>query len=988
MPHKSKSRSRERDRDRERPESPMFESPDPRADRLRVTSTTAGSSGFWSGESLPPNASSNFPGSASASAFSAFAPGSDGSHFFFPHGAGFSFEGEGSSGGSAMGGQPFFLRDRKFLGTDSLQEESVASSWGSSMAGGGRRYRRPSRSMRYSLSGTVGADRGLVALTKPKEQGDGRVAVVGKSYFKLLKIPSPLRPAEIDSAASIASRRSRSRGSPVPMDRTSSYTADSDRERDRDGITELADMKSGSRLSPTYLFTDVQWGYADTANKIATSFSNGAVALWDSQREGSNRLDQVMQQHDRAVNQVVFGGPGGNYLLSAGQDGQIKIWDIRQGRSSNNKLKASSPVQRIKFSPSASQPWTLLAVCSSGTLIRYDLRNFSSGKPGGGMTDRVAGHVGACLGMDWRDNYESDGERREGGWVATAGMDRTIKIWDFSLPILSTRPVRTLYPFQPVQHVAWHPTIGTELASSPVPSLGIAHSSDDNLASGFSLNMDPGKSSTFWKNEIEIWDTRRPSFPKCAIKTEDSVAAFMYNDDASIWCASKSVGVFQQHDLKTDTYALLDNVPRPSAKWNAEGELLFSNGTKATGSMLWGKPTTASAEDRAVDGPKFLPDTTLSSIAAFDPDFSATTFSELANTVVLTGKSFGEMCDINAEAYEYVDRPDASQLWSTLKVWFDDAPILLPDSPPKTPPKEEIADSSASERLSEWLRSPNAVVDTNPRTRASRRSFSLTLSRTRSITNSPVILPADAPGGPLDAFSEESTASESDVPPAIAALLSPGVTSAEGGQSSDSDLERATRLRNLAVANGSSAKFAISGAALQHSRSKPSTLANLTSLSNSTDDDPSLDLNADEDDTALVADATELVKAQVRTTLQEYADRGDSQLCASVCIALRDKDIGFSPSFVARVTKAYLDVLRSLKLYVPAAAVIKYSPTESIRAQSQNTVVYHTACGKCGKVLSRRLTDSVLAAPTKLRDAASVTSSPIRSSCFAAPAGT
>ena len=54
-------------------------------------------------------------------------------------------------------------------------------------------------------------------------------------------------------------------------------------------------------------------------------------------------------------------------------------------------LKASSPVRHLSFSPSASQPFTLLAACASGTLIRYDVRYIS--KQNGGATDRVAGMV-------------------------------------------------------------------------------------------------------------------------------------------------------------------------------------------------------------------------------------------------------------------------------------------------------------------------------------------------------------------------------------------------------------------------------------------------------------------------------------------------------------------------------------------------------------------------------------------------------------------
>lgn len=120
--------------------------------------------------------------------------------------------------------------------------------------------------------------------------------------------------------------------------------------------------------------------------------------------------------------------------------------------------------------------------------------------------------------MDWRDNLDShrgDGDRREGGWVATGGSDGFVKIWDFSLVTLSTKPVRTLYSSQPVQVVAWHPTRSTELASAPMPPLSVAVPTDETTsASGID-------DAAAWRNEIEIWDTREVYFPKFSLKTED-----------------------------------------------------------------------------------------------------------------------------------------------------------------------------------------------------------------------------------------------------------------------------------------------------------------------------------------------------------------------------------------------------------------------------------------------------------------------------------
>lgn len=69
-----------------------------------------------------------------------------------------------------------------------------------------------------------------------------------------------------------------------------------------------------------------------TSNKLATACTNGAVILWDLNRDGGSKLDQVKYEHDRAVNRIVFGGQTGNWLMSGGQDGQMKLWVSRYYR--------------------------------------------------------------------------------------------------------------------------------------------------------------------------------------------------------------------------------------------------------------------------------------------------------------------------------------------------------------------------------------------------------------------------------------------------------------------------------------------------------------------------------------------------------------------------------------------------------------------------------------------------------------------------------
>ncbi|GAA5925166.1 hypothetical protein JCM3775_006383 [Rhodotorula graminis] len=1168
-------------------------------------------SGYWGAESLPPNASQSafsaysgnpndshfFPAGASGFSFegspasgggiwdSSYRSSTTGSPSLFDDHRTPSFvlrqataelsplnprtsssDGSGPSSGSQGGPHPVQLWDLPQAASSRTYGPSLVRT--SSPVGGGRKPKEASRRLRFPVA-TPARDKGLVGLAKPPRgsaEHDGRVAVAGKACLKLLAVPHGARTSRSASAtplptpstsasyraSSIAYRRSRSRGSPAPIRDGSVGRIDEEMvDEEREDVREVMDVRLGSRLGPAYLFSDVRWGYGATSNKLATSFTNGAVVLWDLAKEGGSRVEQLKYEHDRAVNRVVFGGQTGNWLMSGGQDGQMKLWDIREARPANMVLKASSPVRHLSFSPSASQPFTLLAACASGTLIRYDVRYIS--KQNGGATDRVAGHLGACLAMDWRDGFscernpaggggsigpgssvETAGGGREGGWVVTGGVDRTIKIWDFSLSTLSTKPVRTLYTSQPVSAVAWHPTRATELVSCPMPSLGLGGAAGEGSAS--SLGDEPpttpvtagdstaaaaafvkgergGGQGRFvdgnaWKNEIEVWDVRRPYFPKVSIKVEAPTAALLWNDDETVWSTSKASPTFSQHDVAADSYSLLDSIDRPTAAWNVEGDLAFIDDARKLNDVPFERP---SRDMPPVDAPAFRPDAFVNTVANLDPDFSPDAFAYLANNLKVTGK-IGDVCAHNAQVSHLVGRADASQVWMTIRAWFDDDDCFFPpDSPPPTPSPpvhEQRRSSYVALPSAHWPTSPHSTTAAEPSRRraasaqrSGRPSFSSVFgSRPSSADATPRLTSnssssgraeasTTANGSALTVFTEEATASETEPsdahsedypelnttssdsehelvararknnllnPTRLAASLGALREKAKDGNqslvlsrsstiesqaidddesatrpsrptsrhasrrnssssSSGSDLDdgdgggandSTRRSRSARIASMHASLVATrsrrpsSGAGARPSverrplRSRESTLGRSGSRHPSAEGvDParraslplasrvgrigSLDGSAGsapvrrasrgglavgpatarelqrEAGARHAADARDIVKKQLQATLLEYADRGDAQLCATVCCVLRDKDLEVEPLWTARVTKTYIDLLRRLRLHVPAAQVNKYCGVESLQALTQNTVVVHVACGSCGKAVDQ-----------------------------------
>lgn len=61
----------------------------------------------------------------------------------------------------------------------------------------------------------------------------------------------------------------------------------------------------------------------------------------------------------------------------------------------------------------------------------------------------------------------------------------------------------------------------------------------------------------------------------------------MYNDNDTIWSTSKSTPTFQQFDINSDSYAIIDSMPLAGASWNIEGELVFVDDARSTHDIPW-----------------------------------------------------------------------------------------------------------------------------------------------------------------------------------------------------------------------------------------------------------------------------------------------------------------------------------------------------------------------------------------------------------------
>jgi hypothetical protein len=266
---------------------------------------------------------------------------------------------------------------------------------------------------------------------------------------------------------------------------------------------------------------DVKWSHGQFSSYIATAVANGKVILYDLNRASVELVR--LHEHTRQVHKLAFNPHQGHLLLSASHDATVRLWDLRTLRrdvacTSRDQFSGiSGGIRDVQWSPTDGMEFAFGT--DNGTIQRWDFRHNK------GPKQKIPAHdQKTCTSIDWHP---------DGKHLLSAGVDRTLKVWDFSIDGRRQKPAYVLTTPYPVHRARWRPPYWSdefhEKGSFQCTQVATSYDRDHPV--------------------VHVWDFRRPHLPYREIdKFRSQPSDMLWQTRDTLWTVGRE-GIFQQNDV-------------------------------------------------------------------------------------------------------------------------------------------------------------------------------------------------------------------------------------------------------------------------------------------------------------------------------------------------------------------------------------------------------------------------------------------------------